>query len=455
MHFHTLFLISGVQWAQLFVTLSALIILHEGGHFFFAKLFKTRVEKFYLFFDFLFPFAGLLNFSIFKKKVGDTEYGIGWFPLGGYVKIAGMVDESMDKAELAKPPQPWEYRSKPAWQRLCIMLGGIIVNMVTAMIIYMVVFGVWGEKSLPAANAKWGIVTDAVARNLGFKDGDRVLSIDHKPVDDISDIKRNILLQSARTAQVMRDGQPVDITFPADVLGLFKGEDSVSPRIPIVVKDVVAGGNAQAMGMRPGDSVVAVNGKPVQFMNDFQATLAMLKNQPVSITVIRPGGGSGILNGKVTDDGKIGVQIVYDADRYFVTEKIHYSPIAAVGKGFTYTFQQFGTYYHSLKLMITSKHIKDNIGGIGSFAKAAPDTFHPESFLLFTALVSVILAFMNLLPIPGLDGGYVIFLLWELITRRKVSDKVMEVATTIGLVLLLALMLYANGMDIFKGFIKK
>lgn len=458
MHLSTVLLMSGttVKVLQLFAALSLLIVLHEGGHFFFARLFKTRVEKFYLFFDFLFPFSGLLNFALFKKKKGDTEYGIGWFPLGGYVKIAGMIDESMDKDQMARPPEPWEYRSKKPYERLFIMLGGIIVNTLVAIVIYIIVFGVYGEEYLPIRNAKYGVQADSVAKSIGLHNGDMIVSIDGTPVEKFEKILPTIILNEAKTIQVLRDGQNVNIDIrPGTVHSILVGEKNsfVRPRIPIVVDEVNKGSEADKMGLKHGDSIIAANGVPTRFFDEFDSIKRATAGKPITLTVIRNGQPTE-LSGTVPDNKLLGFLPNSDYDRYFSFEKIKYNPVQAVGKGFTFTYDQFSNYIRQFRLMFTSKEIKtsESLGGIISFGKIFPAEFDMEKFLMLTAFISIILAFMNLLPIPGLDGGYVIFLLFEMITGKQVSEKVMERATTVGLVLLLTLMVYANGLDIFRLF---
>lgn len=458
MHSLTILLMSGttVKVLQLFVALSLLIVLHEGGHFFFAKLFKTRVEKFYLFFDFLFPFSGLLNFPLFKKKIGDTEYGIGWFPLGGYVKIAGMVDESMDKEQMALPPQPWEYRSKKPYQRLFIMLGGIIVNTLLAIVLYVIVFGVYGEEYLPVANAKYGIMVDSAARVTGLRNGDMITAIDGNPVQRFERIVPTLVLQQGKTIQVVRDGQNLDIpVVEGTIHSINTGlrNTFIAPRIPIVVDDVSKGSTADKMDLKTGDSITAINGIPVKFYDEFDSIKRAEVGKEITVTLVR--------DGKVMDkkaivpaDKTLGFHTNTDVSKYFVLDKIKYNPLQAIGRGFSFTFEKFGDYISSFKLMFTSKEVKlnESMGGIISFGKIFPGEFDMQKFLMLTAFVSIILAFMNLLPIPGLDGGYVIFLLFEMISGRQVSEKVMERATTVGLVLLLTLMVYANGLDIFRLF---
>jgi len=448
-----------VKGLQLFVALSLLIILHEFGHFFFAKLFKTRVEKFYLFFDFLFPFGNVLPFSLFKKTKGETTYGIGWFPLGGYVKIAGMVDESMDKEQLAKPPEPWEYRSKKPWQRLFIMLGGIIVNVLVAIIIYSFVMGIWGESYLPTANAKYGVVADSTAQTIGFRNGDKVLTIDGKPVDNFKDITRNIIFKQAKSIGVVRDGQPAEIIIDSTVVGkILKSKKAgfLTPRFPFVIEEVVSKSVAESMGFKKGDSIIAFNDEAVSFYDEFVGKMsASTVGSDITITVVGTDHQIRNLSGKLPETKRIGIG-AKSYDNFLEFKTIKYGFFPAIARGVTFTVEQFGFYVAQFKLLFTSKDVKlnENLGGIASFAKIFPSTFDWQEFWMLTAFISIILAFMNLLPIPGLDGGYVIFLLWEIITRRKVNDKVMEIATTVGLVLLLGLMLYANGLDIFRAFKK-
>jgi regulator of sigma E protease len=450
-----------VQALQLLAALSLLILLHEFGHFFFARLFKTRVEKFYLFFDFLFPFPGLLNFSLFKKKVGDTEYGLGWFPLGGYVKISGMVDESMDKEQMAKPPEPWEYRSKPAWQRLFIMLGGIIMNILVAIVIYIAIFGIWGESYLPAQNVKYGISADSLAESVGFKDGDRIVGVGGEKVDRFEGIMKKFILNQARTFEVERDGHPVTINIPdGTIREIIKQRERRSSfidiRTPFLVGSVSKGTAADKIGLKEGDSIIALNGQPVRYFDEFETVKKLHKGETVRLDVVRDDNKLIALNGALPTDGIFGFKPDINAERYFDLKTTKYGFFGAISKGFQMTFTTFGFYLDQFKFLFTSKEVKasESLGGIVSFGQMFPPVFSWETFLNLTAFVSIILAFMNLLPIPGLDGGYVIFLLFELFSGRKVSDKIMERATTVGLVLLLGLMLYANGLDIFRLFKK-
>lgn len=442
---------SGTRWLQLFISLSLLIVLHEFGHFYFAKKFKMRVERFYLFFDFLFPFSNVLNFSLFKKKKNDTEYGVGWFPLGGYVKIAGMVDESNDKEQLAQAPQEWEYRSKPAWQRFFTMMGGIIVNILVAMIIYAFVFSIWGDKYLPTENVKYGIHTDTIGKNLGLQNGDKIVGLDGKKTERWNELSYAIIIKGAKSLEITRDNQLMSIKLP-DSLGATlnsRKQSLFEPRYPAVVGGVVEKSEAEKMGLQAGDSIITINDQPIVFFDDIQTQLKGKPKTPVRIVAFRKQS-KVILSGATDSNAKLGVGPI-DNESAFAYKTIRYNPIQAIGKGISYTGQQFMSYATGLSVFGKKGFkVSENLGGIGSFSKVFNPVFDLKFFLLTTALISVILAFMNLLPIPGLDGGYVIFLLYEMITRRKVSDKVMGIATTIGLVLLLGLMLYANGLDIFR-----
>lgn len=460
MHSNTILLMSGaaVKGLQLFAALSILIVLHEFGHFFFARLFKTRVEKFYLFFDFLFPFSGVLNFSLFKKKSGDTEYGIGWFPLGGYVKIAGMVDESMDKEQMALPPEPWEYRSKKAYQRLFIMLGGIIVNVLLAIVIYIGVFGAYGESYLPTKNAVYGITVDSLGRSVGLQNGDFIKSVDNVPVDRFERIPMAMLYSKGQTGsiQLTRDGKDMEVNIPSGtVRKLIKRKKGkfISPAIPAVADTVLPNTLAAKMNMQGGDSIIAANGQLIRFSSDFEDVKRANPGKPISIVFAR----NGVIDSftvTIPKDSLLGIS--WDAGKYLKLEKIEYGMGGAIARGTAFTFEQFGNYVTQFKLIFTSPEIKVNesVGGIISFGQIFPSEFDMREFLMLTAFVSIVLAFMNLLPIPGLDGGYVLFLLFEIVSGRQVSEKVMEKATTVGLVLLLAAMVYFNGLDIFHLFKK-
>ena len=460
---HSVFLLSGglVQALQLIASLSLLILLHEFGHFFFARLFKTRVEKFYLFFDFLFPFPSVLNFALFKKKKGDTEYGLGWFPLGGYVKIAGMVDESMDKEALALPPEPWEYRSKKAWQRLLIMLGGIIMNVLVAITIYIAIFVGWGERWLPVENMKYGIAVDSVGQSLGLRNGDKILSANREPIKSSRDLFKGILFGDIHTIEVSRDGQPISVVLPESgtITRILKQKKAfiASPRFPLMVDSVPQSSYAYQMGMRDGDSILAINDQSFRFFDEFEQLKKPLAGKPVTLSVLHKGASAPeVLKGVLPAEGSFNFMFV-PPDRFLQEAQVRYNVFEAIPRGIAFTGETFVEYWGQFKLLFTSKEVKlkDNLGGMVSFGKMYAPTFDWQDFLLRTAFVSIILAFMNFLPIPGLDGGYVVFLLFEMITGKRVHEKVLEYATTAGLILLLGLMVYANGLDFFRIFTGK
>ena len=455
MFLNSLFLISGgvMQALQLLAGLSLLISLHEFGHFFFARLFKTRVEKFYLFFDFLFPFSGLLNFSLFKKKVGDTEYGLGWFPLGGYVKIAGMVDESMDKEALALPPQPWEYRSKKAYQRLLIMLGGIIMNVLVAIFLYMIVFGLWGEHFIPMSNVKNGIVVDTLGRSIGLQNGDMIRSIDGKPVERLDEIPIALILHDDNgKIALTRNGRDTTIPIPSGTIGrLIKADrgNIFTPLTHAIVDTIYPGSLAEKLRFRQGDSIVAVNGQSISYNYQFNEYRNANFGKPLAIAFIRDGK-MDTINTVIPRDSILGIGWALSS-KYYVHLK--FNPIQAIGRGSSYTLSRLQLYIAQFKLFKSKEvRVNESVGGFYSMGKMYPADFDWKSFLMLTAFISVALAFMNFLPIPGLDGGYVIFLLFEMLTGKQVSEKVMERATTVGLVILLALMVYINGLDILKIF---
>ena len=450
MPLNSLLLMSGglIQALQLLAGLSFLIVMHEFGHFFFARLFKTRVEKFYLFFDFLFPFSGLLNFSLFKKTKGDTEYGIGWFPLGGYVKIAGMVDESMDKEALSKPAEPWEYRSKKAWQRLFIMLGGIIVNVLIAIGLYMVIYGVWGDTFTPMERVKEGIVVDSIGNKIGFRNGDMIKAIDGQPVAKLEEVSLALILHKKDgTINVVRDGKDTTFPIPFGTIGLLLKVKStpVAARTHAVVDSVIPKSIASTL-FKAGDSIVSVNDKVIQYHYEFNEYRMEHPDTSLAIAYVR-NGKMDTVHTKVQKDSLLGL--------HFTPASIHetYTPIQAIGKGFHATMNKLKIYVVQFKLLGSPEvKVNQSMGGFYSMGKMYPPEFHWIDFLNLTAFISIAVAFMNLLPIPGLDGGYVIFLLFEMITGKQVSEKVMEKATTVGLVILLGLMVYVNGLDVLKIF---
>lgn len=431
------------QVPQLILCLALLIVLHEMGHFFPARWFKVRVEKFYLFFD---PW-----FSLWKKKNGETEYGIGWLPLGGYVKLSGMVDESMDKEQMAKPAQPWEFRSKPAWQRLIIMVGGVVVNLLLGLLIYSMVMLVWGRETLPLANMVNGVHPSELMADMGFHDGDMILRAEGADIKTLDDLNRALLLGDTRTVVVQRDGKEVSITLPETIhQGMLKKskEELFSARFPLFIDSVIPGANAAKSALVAGDRVLAVNEAPTPYFNDFQARLKQHKDQVVALTVER-NGTKHITAVLVDSTGRIGVR-PRDPKELLTTVKEEFTLLSAFPAGIEHGMGVLTGQARSMKLLATAEGAKQ-VGGFGSILKLFGEWGDWQRFWSVTALISIILAFMNILPIPALDGGHVMFLLYEMVARKPAPQRVMEAAQMVGMVLLLGLLLYANGNDIFKA----
>ena len=428
---------------QLFLSLSFLIILHEFGHFLPAKFFKIRVEKFYLFFD---PW-----FSIVKKKIKGTEYGMGWLPLGGYVKIAGMIDESMDKEQMAKPAEEWEFRSKPAWQRLIVMVGGVVVNVIIGIVLYSIVLGVWGKDELPSQNLIYGMHCDSLLIEAGFREGDKIIVVGDEEPSSYNQIPKLLLLNKPGTAIVERNGERVTISLPAN-LGEQMIERNVKspiqPRIPCVVDSVLVGTPAQLAGLLKGDSIVMVGGDSLTFFADVQRKINASANDSLDIVAIR-NGKEVMISLKVSEEGTIGFA-PKAPDEYFQFVNHKYSLLEAIPGGFETAWETVTDYASQMKFIFSSAAAAKQVGGFGTFAKLFPPQWDWALFLERTAFISLILAFMNILPIPALDGGHVIFLLWEMVTGKAASQKVMEYAQMVGMILLLGLMLYGNGMDLFR-----
>ncbi|NPA35240.1 MAG: RIP metalloprotease RseP [Chlorobi bacterium] len=435
-----------IKAIQLILSLSLLVILHEFGHFFFAKLFKTRVEKFYLFFN---PW-----FSLFKIKKGETEYGIGWLPLGGYVKISGMIDESMDKEALKQPPQPWEFRAKPAWQRLLIMIGGVLVNFITAFVIFWFVLYTWGESYYDAGSAKYGFYYAPVAHEIGLKDGDRVIYVDTFKVNTVSDITKHILLEDVKSLTVVRGDSTFTLPIPEDFGQkiMASGVRTFAEfRIPAVIDSVIPNSPAQKAGIMKGDSIISVNGQPASFFHQFQKAIVSNAGKNIVIDLVRNGELKS-LTVHVPEKGIIGVG--NKQPDFLKVKQFRYGFWEAAPAGIKKGFKILVDYIKQLKLIFTKEGVKQ-LGGFGTMGNLFPSSWNWYVFWSNTALISLILAFMNILPIPALDGGHVLFLLYEIITGRKPSDKFLEYAQVAGMVLLLGLLLYANGNDIFKAFFSK
>lgn len=434
-----------IKASQLILSLSILVVLHELGHFIPAKLFKTRVEKFYLFFN---PW-----FSIFKRKIGETEWGIGWLPLGGYVKIAGMVDESMDTEQLAKPAEPWEFRSKPAWQRLIIMLGGVIVNFLLALFIYAMVLWAYGKEYATQETAKYGmVVADPKLKKFGLQDGDIPLKVGDIKLKSINDAMRIVLIDGKRDLTVLRSGKEVKIKLPKDFdqIALKNKYESLYSvmRIPTVVSGFTKDSNAKIAGLKEGDSITGINGKAVFYFDDVQRTILKNKNKSVELAIVR-NNKEKVIKVKVNKKGVIGFEPQgYEYHNFkFATEKFTF--LESFPAGTQAGMDMLSNYVKSLSLVFT-KEGAQQVGGFGSMGKIFPSEWDWRIFWLNTAMISIILAFMNILPIPALDGGHVVFLLYEIVTGREAPQKVLEYAQYVGFFLLIGLMLYANGNDIYR-----
>jgi regulator of sigma E protease len=434
-----------IKFAQLFLSLTILITLHEFGHYFFARLFKTRVEKFYLFFDFLFPFANIAKFAIFKKKIGDTEYGLGWFPFGGYVQISGMVDEQMDANGLEGPAQPWEMRSKPAWQRLLIMMGGILVNLILGILIFWMVLFTWGKETIPVSQLKYGIACDSIAMHMGLRDGDRILSVDGQPVTSLNRVAVNIIMNKAKSIEVERQGEKISVPVSdhdiSVILKNLKKSPFITAQTPTEVGEIAEGSPAEKAGLKPGDLIIGINGKDVPFYGEFRRSISQLAGKKVDLSVVR-----------AKDTLAVPVQVSAEGTVGFFAEKLKYVPVeeqrfslgAAFKQGIADAAESIVMQVKQFVVIFTVKDAHQQVGGFYSMYKNMNPTWDWHDFWVFTGFLSLVLAFMNFLPIPMLDGGYILFILIEMILRRKISDKVIYYANYVGLIFILGLMIYAN-----------
>ena len=432
-----------IKTLQLILSLSLLVLVHEFGHFIFARLFKVRVEKFYLFFD---PWFSLFKF---KPKNSDTEYGIGWLPLGGYCKISGMIDESMDKEQMAQPAQPYEFRSKPAGQRLMIMVGGVLFNFILALFIYSMVLFAWGDTYLPLKNVKQGMDFSETFINVGFRDGDILLRADDEELERYNeDCLRKVV--EAHNVTVLRDGVETVIPIPDDMMQrvLRDKQGFAAYRFPMVVKSLSADDMPAAQaGMQPGDSIVSINDVPVVTYYEAAAMLADNKSKEITLGYYRDGE---LRSASLVPDslGRIGVGACLPTDLY-QTETRTYGFLASFPAGVKLGINTLKGYVSDMQYVFT-KEGASSLGGFATIGSIFPDTWNWRAFWMQTAFLSIILAFMNILPIPALDGGHVMFLLYEVIARRKPSDKFLEYAQMAGMAILFALLLYANGNDLFR-----
>lgn len=439
-----------IKALQLLLSLSILVIIHEFGHFLFARIFKVRVEKFYLFFD-----AGFALFR-YKPKNSETEYGVGWLPLGGYCKISGMIDESMDKEQMALPPQPYEFRSKPAGQRLMIMTGGVLFNFLLALFIYSMVLLSWGDTYLPLKNMKMGMYYSETFQKVGFQDGDILLAADGVPLERFNESCFRKVVE-AKQVTVLRNGTETAVSIPVDMMQRVMRDKKgfASPdRIPMVVKKLPKADTPAALaGILPGDTIVSINNMPTPTLVDVFDQLELKKDQPISVGVHR---GNELKAFALRTDtaGKIGVEIAVRASDIYPTKTLTYGFFESFPAGIMLGVNTLKGYVNDMKYVFT-KEGASSLGGFGTIGNLFPSQWDWRVFWERTAFLSIILAVMNILPIPALDGGHVMFLLYEVITRRKPSDKFMEYAQITGMCLLFALLIYANGNDIIRFFFHK
>ena len=430
-----------VKAIQLLMSLSILIILHELGHFIPARIFKTRVEKFFLFFD--------VKFSLIKKKIGQTTYGIGWLPLGGYVKISGMIDESMDKEQMLQSPKPWEFRSKPAWQRLIIMLGGVTVNLILGFLIYMMILFVWGKYTLSSDDLPLGLNPSPVVAELGFQLGDQILNVNGKPLENVLEINKYFLLREVNEVSVKRKtGEITTISIPKNIGNrMFESGEMFpfSPVFPAILDSIVPGSPAGLNGLKSGDKILYINDTPITNWDDFKENMSE-ESKKINLVLDR---NNKPLNFEITtsENGTLGVYPKADFIN-FKLETLNFGE--SIVEGFDYGYWTLRDYIAQFKYIFTTKGASQ-LGGFGAIGNMFPGQWNWKGFWSSTALISIILAFMNVLPIPALDGGHVMFLCYEIITGRKPNDKFLEYAQIFGFFLLLTLVLYANGNDIYRA----
>ena len=484
-----------IKIIQLILSLSILVIIHEFGHFIAARIFGVRVEKFYMFFDWNFSIVrckrvnGKLRFKFFcknepekyithekidpvtKKKEYEyekidlntlpeddwrraedsTEFGLGWVPLGGYCKIAGMIDESMDQAQMAQEPQPWEFRTKPAWQRLIIMIGGVCMNVILAFLIYIGLIANYGESYISTNEVnKYGITVDSLGYNLGLRDGDKIISVDGRYIEDFSQIPMELILEKTNYIEVERDGENIRVELPEDAVNQILKHRAmfIGMRMPFVVGGFSNGSQAKKAGLLENDRIIGINEVETPYFQDFKAVIGDYRDQDVSLKVIRDTDTMDVMT-HVAGDATIGVF----ASQVLEVSTKEYTFWQSIPRGLKKTGKELSDYWKQLKLIVKpSTDAYESLGGFITIGSIFPDKFIWEQFWRMTAFLSIILAVMNILPIPGLDGGHVLFLIWEVITGRKLSDKFLEKATTIGFIFLLILLIYANGNDIIRLF---
>ncbi|MDL2320481.1 RIP metalloprotease RseP [Alistipes sp. OttesenSCG-928-B03] len=433
------------------LSLSLLVFIHELGHYIAARIFGVKVEKFYIFFD-------AWGFSLLKFKIGETQFGIGWIPFGGYCKISGMIDESMDTEQMKQPAKPDEFRSKPAWQRLIIMTGGVIMNVILAIIVYIGFSYTQGDNYIANDDLKYGYYFNDLGHEAGFRDGDKVLTVDGEHIENYLNVYKKILIGAVPPVEVMRDGATMTVSVPEEMIEKMLTDPTfMRPRIPFVIGDTMAGMPATQAGILPGDSLVAIDSVQTIFFDQYSRIFGERKGKTAEITVARDSAGVEVLRTMqvtISDEGTIGVYPMSPA-HFFPIRHISYNFWQAIPAGVRKTGTEISDYWDQVKMIFKPKTgAYKSLGGFVTIGSIFPDTWDWSAFWSITAFLSIILAVMNILPIPALDGGHVLFLLWEVVTGRKPSDKFMEWATMIGLLLVVALVLFANANDIYRLFTK-
>ena len=433
-----------IKALQLILSLSILVVLHELGHFIPARLFKTRVEKFYLFFD---PW-----FSLVKKKIGNTEYGIGWLPLGGYVKISGMIDESMDKDQMKKDPEPWEFRAKPAWQRLIIMLGGVTVNLLLGIFIYSMTLYVWNDTYLKNDNVVNGVICSDFAKEIGFKDGDKIIAVDGLGVDRFMDISKNMVLRDdSFIVDVLRGEAFERVEIGDNFIKHWKNSGKkllFSPRTNVEVASIEKNSSSEKAGILPGDVLLSINGVETEFFDDFRKELLKNKSEVITLGLDRNGNYKTV-QVEVSENGTIG--FVLNHNLQYSVEKFGF--FESFPAGYNLAMSRLGEYISQFALIFnTDNDLAGEMGGFGAIGNMFPSDWDWHRFWDLTAFLSLMLAFMNLLPIPALDGGHVVFLLYEIVVRKPAPEKVIEYAQITGMIILFSLLIFANANDILRMF---
>ncbi len=438
-----------IKALQFFLSLTMLVMIHELGHFLTARMFRIRVEKFYIFFD---PW-----FSLFHFKRGDTEYGMGWLPLGGYVKIAGMIDESMDKEQLKQEPKPWEFRTKPAWQRFCVMVAGVVMNFLMAFVIYCGISYTWGTSYIDNEDIRWGYNFNDGAKELGFQDGDRIVTINGEKVENYATIASRILLADSDTQiEVTNGGIPRTVAISYDALNEVRSHEEnfaafATPRMPFII-DSLASPTALASGLQRGDRIMGIVGeRPEDDFLKYDSLLMRHAGKTIALWVERPGEMDMQIEVPVNAEGKIGVIVAMP----FQPRTKRYSLLESIPAGARMTGNVIRNYWNQLKLLVMpDTGLYKQVGGFIAIANIFPDSWDWLNFWNMTAFLSIALGVMNIIPIPGLDGGHTLFTLWEMITRRRPSDKFLEIMQYIGLAIILAIFILANGNDVLRFIIK-